>query len=174
MLRMLRGTFEQRVKTAALAGLQSVGLSEEYAQWSDADARRAWQYIDSFGMRVEIVADGAGAGRAIAVAEVMNCPYVLKQNAEADNPHVRLWVDARKTEIAQNGFEAAALVLVNDQPRQSAVYRALTKAGYHNTVAFDYDSQGDAVASLKKAVDGFRGVVNERVKPAVPTEGSLV
>ena len=174
MLRMLRGTFEHRVKAAALAGMQSVGLSDEYALWSDAEARHAWQYVDSFGMRVEIVAEGAGAGRAIAMAGLMNCPYVLRQNAEADDPHVRLYVDARKGKGPQNGWEAAALVVVDNQPEQALVYRALTKAGYHNTVAFDYDVQGDAVASLKKAVDGFRGVINERVKPAGPTEGSLV
>ncbi len=53
MLWTLPGTFEQRVKIAAEAGLQTVGLRNEYTQWDAAQLPRAKRYMESFGMTAE-------------------------------------------------------------------------------------------------------------------------
>ena len=53
MLWTLKGSFEDKVETAARAGLQSVELVSEYAGWSDADAARALKHCRSFKMGMD-------------------------------------------------------------------------------------------------------------------------
>ena len=55
MLWPLEGTFEDKVRAAAEAGLQSVGLADEYTRWDAAGLLRAKRFIESFGMSVETV-----------------------------------------------------------------------------------------------------------------------
>ena len=53
MLWTLRGAFEERLETAALAGLQSVELTDEYEHWSDADIARVKKTAQSFGLGMD-------------------------------------------------------------------------------------------------------------------------
>ncbi len=66
MLWTLTGTFEERVKTAALAGMQTVELTDEYTDWDDAALRKAKRYIESFGMTTEAVATRLSGNRPLA------------------------------------------------------------------------------------------------------------
>lgn len=53
MLWTLRGTFEEKLETAARAGIQSVELIGEYAAWSDADIARIRKITRSFGLGMD-------------------------------------------------------------------------------------------------------------------------
>jgi len=53
MLWTLSGTFEQRLQTAAKAGMQSVELVAEYANWSEADLTRTRRLTESFGLTTD-------------------------------------------------------------------------------------------------------------------------
>jgi hydroxypyruvate isomerase len=53
MLWTLSGSFEERVETAARAGIQSVELVGEYVGWSDADIARQKKFVRSFGMGMD-------------------------------------------------------------------------------------------------------------------------
>ena len=53
MLWTLKGSFEEKLETAARAGLQSVELIGEYAQWSDADIARVKKTAGSFGLGID-------------------------------------------------------------------------------------------------------------------------
>src|SRR5580658_331276 len=48
MLWTLKGSFDEKLETAARAGMQSVELIGEYAQWSDADIARVKKTARSF------------------------------------------------------------------------------------------------------------------------------
>ncbi|MGA2133482.1 MAG: TIM barrel protein [Bryobacteraceae bacterium] len=53
MLWTLKGSFEEKLEIAARAGLQSVELIGEYAQWSDADIARVKKTAASFGLGMD-------------------------------------------------------------------------------------------------------------------------
>ena len=53
MLWTLKGSFEEKLETAARAGLQSVELIGEYASWSDADIGRVKKTARSFGLGID-------------------------------------------------------------------------------------------------------------------------
>lgn len=53
MLWTLRGSFDEKLETAARAGLQSVELAGEYAAWSDADIARITKAARSFGLGMD-------------------------------------------------------------------------------------------------------------------------
>ena len=53
MLWTLKGAFEEKLEIAARAGLQSVELIGEYAQWSDADIARIKKVARSFGLGMD-------------------------------------------------------------------------------------------------------------------------
>lgn len=53
MLWTLKGSFEEKLETAARAGMQSVELVGEYAQWSDADIARVKKTAGSFGLGMD-------------------------------------------------------------------------------------------------------------------------
>lgn len=55
MLWTLRGTFEQRLETAAKAGLESVELVAEHAQWSDAEIERMKKLARSLGLGMDTI-----------------------------------------------------------------------------------------------------------------------
>src|ERR1700730_3046170 len=70
MLWTLKGGFEERVLTAAKAGIQSVELLNEYAEWDDAAMAKARKFIASFGMAIDAIAalPGGTLDRTIAAA----------------------------------------------------------------------------------------------------------
>ncbi len=53
MLWTLKGSFEEKLETAARAGLQSVELVAEYTAWSDADLTRIRKLSRSFGLGMD-------------------------------------------------------------------------------------------------------------------------
>ena len=257
MLWTLKGGFEEKLETAARAGLQSVELVDEYAHWSDADIARVKKTARSFGLgmdtllgspdwgkrpvsmvdpahREAFLADVRNAivfarkleipqiillsGNAIAgrtheeqyasllegakragdlaaeakltmIVEPLNslinhkgfflttCTEGLKLIREVDNPHVRLLFDLYHEQVQQGNVirtltEAApevAVFHVADNPGRNDpgtgemnypnIYKAIQKTGFGGYLTMEYLPLGDQVASLTKAVDGFRAAI---------------
>jgi hydroxypyruvate isomerase len=101
----------------------------------------------------------------------------LKLVKEVDNPNVRLLFDIYHEQV-QNGdvirtlTEAAphvAVFHVADNPGRhdpgtgelnyAAIYKAIAKSGFGGYLCMEYLPLGDQVASLTKAVEGFRGAI---------------
>lgn len=55
MLWTLKGTFDQKLDTAADAGIQSVELVTEYTDWSDSDAAKYKRMVSSYGMHMDTI-----------------------------------------------------------------------------------------------------------------------
>jgi len=55
MLWTLKGTFDEKLATAADAGIQSVELINEYEAWSDADAAKYKRIVASYGMHMDTI-----------------------------------------------------------------------------------------------------------------------
>ncbi len=55
MLWTLKGTLEEKLETAARAGLQSVELVSEHITWSDADFARVKKLARSFGLGIDAI-----------------------------------------------------------------------------------------------------------------------
>jgi hydroxypyruvate isomerase len=105
------------------------------------------------------------------------CVEGLKLVKEVDNPNVRLLFDIYHEQV-QNGdvirtlTEAAphvAVFHVADNPGRhdpgtgelnyAAIYKAIAKSGFGGYLCMEYLPLGDQVASLTKAVEGFRGAI---------------
>jgi hydroxypyruvate isomerase len=251
MLWTLKGSFEEKLETAARAGLQSVELIGEYAQWTDADIARVKKTARAFGMGMDtllgspdwgkrpvsmvdpahrdaFLADVRNAigfarkleipqiilmsGNAIAgrtheeqyasllegakragdlaaearltmIVEPLNslvnhkgfflttCTEGLKLIREVDNPHVRLLFDLYHEQVQQGNVirtltDAAPEA---DNPGRndpgtgemnySNIYKAIQKTGFAGYLTMEYLPLGEPVASLTKAVDGFRAAM---------------
>jgi len=63
MLWTLKGAFDDKLETAARAGLQSVELVDEYAHWSDADIARVKKTAHSFGLGMDALLGSPDWGR---------------------------------------------------------------------------------------------------------------
>ena len=158
---------------------------EQYASMLDASKRAA---------------DLAAAANLTLIIEpvsdkglyLTSCTEGLRLVREVDSPHLRLLFNVFH-EHMQHGNVAAtlrealeytAVVHLADAPgRQDPgtgsidfreIYRVLSKGGYSHTVGMEYVPKGDLVASLRKAVDGFRAGVNERGGTAASTEAGFV
>lgn len=120
MLWTLKGSFEQRVQTAAAAGLQSVELVAEHVGWSDAEIRRKKKFVSSFGMTMDtIIASPNWANRPVSM--------VNPEHREAFLNDVRSALTfAQKLEIPQ-----IILMSGNEQPRLSRQqqYASLVEGG---------------------------------------------
>jgi hydroxypyruvate isomerase len=257
MLWTLKGSFDEKLETAARAGMQSVELTGEYVQWSDADIARVKKAAASFGLGMDtllgspdwgkrpvsmvdpahreafladvhnaigyarkleipqiiLMSGNAIPGRAYAeqyasllegarragdlaaeakvtmIVEPLNslinhkgfflttCTEGLKLIREVDNPHVRLLFDLYHEQVQQGNVirtltEAApevAVFHVADNPGRNDpgtgemdypnIYKAIQKTGFGGYLTMEYLPAGDQVASLTKAVDGFRAAV---------------
>jgi hydroxypyruvate isomerase len=102
------------------------------------------------------------------------CTEGLKLVRETGNPHVRLLFDLYHEQVQQGNVirtltEAApevAVFHVADNPGRNDpgtgemnypnIYKAIQKAGFSGYLTMEYLPLGDPVASLTKAVDGFR------------------
>lgn len=254
MLWTLKGGFEEKLETAARAGLQSVELIDEYAHWSDADVARVKKTARSFGLGMDTLlgspdwgkrpvsmvdpaerdafladvrqaigyarkleipqvilmsgnaltgrthdeqyaslvegakraGDLAAQAKVTMIVEPLNslvnhrgfflttCTEGLKLIREVDHPHVRLLFDLYHEQVQQGNVirtltEAApevAVFHVADNPGRNDpgtgemnypnIYRAIQKTGFAGYLTMEYLPLGDQVASLTKAVDGFR------------------
>jgi hydroxypyruvate isomerase len=63
MLWTLKGSFEEKLETAARAGLQSVEWIGEYAQWSDAEIARVKKTAGSFGLGMDTLLSSPDWGK---------------------------------------------------------------------------------------------------------------
>jgi len=159
MLSVLAGPFESRVKTAALAGIQAVGIGlEDEAQ----DKRR---YVESFGMTVYAVYSPDAVKRwnaacLIAKGDVVSDATVLVEDIKLVRaPSVLLLY---RTGNLKEVIDSVGAVHIMEEPGDSReVYSTLAKAGYSHFVTMEYRPKGNAVASLKKAVDGMRAALLE-------------
>lgn len=254
MLWTLKGSFEEKLETAARAGLQSVELVGEYAAWPDTEIARVKKLLRSFvlgadtliatpdwnkrpvsmvdpaqrenflndvrnaivyAQKLEISQIILMSGNAIPgrtheeqyasllegvkragdlavkanvtmIVEPLNslvnhkgfflttCVEGIKLVRQADNPNVKLLFDiyheqVQAGNIIQTLTEAAdrvAVFHVADNPGRhdpgtgeihyTNVYKAIQKTGYSGYVTMEYLPLGDQVASLIKAVNGFR------------------
>jgi len=247
MLWTLKGSFEEKLETAARAGLQSVELIGEYAQWSDADIARVKKTAGSFGLGIDTLlgspdwgkrpvsmvdpahrdafladvrnaivcarkleipqiilmsgnaipsrtheeqyasmlegakraGDLAAEAKLTAIVEPLNslvnhkgfflttCTEGLKLIREVDNPHVRLLFDLYHEQVQQgNVIRTLTEFHVADNPGRNNpgtgemnypnIYKAIQKTGFGGYLTMEYLPMGDEVASLTKAVDGFR------------------
>ena len=105
------------------------------------------------------------------------CTEGLKLIREVDNPHVKLLFDIYHEQVQEGNVirtltEAAPLVAVfhvADNPGRhdpgtgeinyANVYKAIRKTGFSGFLTMEYLPLGDQVASLTKAVDGFRSAL---------------
>jgi hydroxypyruvate isomerase len=105
------------------------------------------------------------------------CTEGLKLVREVDNPHVRLLFDLYHEQVQQGNVirtltEAApevAVFHVADSPGRNDpgtgemnypnIYKAIQKTGFAGYLTMEYLPVGEQVASLTKAVDGFRGAM---------------
>jgi hydroxypyruvate isomerase len=55
MLWTLKGSFEEKLETAARAGVQSVEMVGEYADWTDTDIARVKKLARSFGLGMDVL-----------------------------------------------------------------------------------------------------------------------
>jgi len=55
MLWTLKGAFDEKLATAADAGIQSVELVNEHEDWSDADAAKYKRLVTSYGMHIDTI-----------------------------------------------------------------------------------------------------------------------
>jgi hydroxypyruvate isomerase len=105
------------------------------------------------------------------------CTEGLKLIREVDNPHVRLLFDLYHEQVQQGNVirtltEAApevAVFHVADNPGRNDpgtgemnyanIYKAIQKTGFAGYLTMEYLPLGEPVASLTKAVDGFRAAM---------------
>lgn len=105
------------------------------------------------------------------------CTEGLRLIREVDNPHVRLLFDLYHEQVQEGNVirtltEAAPYVAVfhvadnpgrNDpgtgEMNYSNIYKAIQKTGFAGYLTMEYLPLGDPVASLTKAVDGFRSAI---------------
>ena len=109
MLWTLKGSFEEKIETAARAGLQSVELVAEYVNWTDADIARVLKHCRSFKLGIDTLiatpdwarrpvsmvdpaqrdAFLADMRRAIAFARKLEIPQIILMsgNTIPDRPH---------------------------------------------------------------------------------------
>jgi hydroxypyruvate isomerase len=103
MLWTLKGSFEDRVQVAAKAGMQSVELVGEHAEWSDAQLEQNKKFVQSFHMGIDTIigtpdwvrrpvsmvdpahreAFLADIRKAIAFAKKLECPQIILMSGNA-------------------------------------------------------------------------------------------
>ena len=95
MLWTLKGTFEEKLETAARAGLQSTELVGEYSEWSDVDIERVRKTCQSFRLGMDtLIATPDWGKRPVSMVDPAH-----RQNFLADCRRAVLF--AQKLEIPQ-------------------------------------------------------------------------
>jgi hydroxypyruvate isomerase len=95
MLWTLKGTFDEKLATAADAGIQSVELIDEYEGWSDADAAKYKRMVTSYGMHMDtILASHNWVKRPVSLVDPAHRDAFL-----ADIRHALEW--AKKLDVPQ-------------------------------------------------------------------------
>jgi hydroxypyruvate isomerase len=95
MLWTLKGAFDQKLATAADAGIQSVELVNEHEDWSDADAAKYKRLVNSYGMHMDtILASRDWVKRPVSLVNPAHREAFL-----ADIRHAITW--AQKLDVPQ-------------------------------------------------------------------------
>jgi hydroxypyruvate isomerase len=100
MLWTLKGSFEEKLETAARAGLQSVELVAEYTAWSDADLARIRKLARSFGL---------GMDALIATPDWGKRPVSMVNPAERD----QFLADLRNAITVARKLETPQIILMS-------------------------------------------------------------
>jgi hydroxypyruvate isomerase len=100
MLWTLKGSFEEKLETAARAGIQSVELVGEYASWTDADIARIKKLARSFGL---------GMDAMLASPDWNKRPVSMVDPAERDN----FLADVRNAIQCAKRLEVPQLILMS-------------------------------------------------------------
>jgi len=128
MLWTLSGTFEERVRTAADAGMQTVELQDEYSNWDDAQLKRAKRLVGSFGMNIQTLSatpnwqtrpvslvdtahrEGffSDLRKALSIARRLETPYLLLTSGNALSATSREEQYANLLEISKQASALAA------------------------------------------------------------------
>jgi hydroxypyruvate isomerase len=95
MLWTLKGAFDEKLATAADAGIQSVELVNEHEDWSDADAAKYKRLVTSYGMHIDtILASRDWVKRPVSLVNPAHREAFL-----ADIRHAITW--AQKLDVPQ-------------------------------------------------------------------------
>ena len=89
MLWTLKGSFEDRVQTAARAGMQSIELVGEYAPWTPSDYAGKKQFVSSFGLGIDtLIATPDWTKRPVSMVEpeqrIRHCTRQGNKGVEVD------------------------------------------------------------------------------------------
>jgi hydroxypyruvate isomerase len=124
MLWALKGTLDEKLATAADAGIQSVELINEYEGWSDAEATKYKRMVASYGMHMDtILASHDWVKRPVSLVNPAHREAFL-----ADVRHAITW--ARKLDVPQ-----IILMIGNEQPGMTheAQYASLVESAKRAT-----------------------------------------
>lgn len=143
MLWTLKGSFEEKVQTAAKAGMQSVELVAEYATWTETDAAKYKKLVQSFGMGIDTILATPGWGKrpvsmvdpehrpafladvknAIGVAQRLECPQIILMsgNAIAGRTYEAQWASLVEGAKRAADLAAQAKVTLIFEPLNSKV-----------------------------------------------------
>ncbi len=129
MLSSLTGSLDDRVRTAARAGLQSVQLRAEYANWSDADFTRFRKLTRSYNLAIDAIAAGPNLAPAIAAAQKLDCPQIILAAPTApdlaDKANLTLLVEPKGAALP-----ALQLVKSTDSPRLRLLFDVSTEQAH--------------------------------------------
>src|SRR5262249_30787063 len=84
-LATLPGTFVEKLRAVARAGIQSVELlGDEHTRWSDAELERAKRTLRAYDLTVDTVAAASDWQATMNVVRKLNASMVLMRGASAD------------------------------------------------------------------------------------------
>jgi hydroxypyruvate isomerase len=100
MLWTLKGSFEEKLEAAARAGVQSVEMVGEYADWTDSDIARVKKLARSFRLGMDVL---------IATPNWLNRPVSMVDPAQREN----FLADLRKAITVANQLEVPQILLMS-------------------------------------------------------------
>ena len=100
MLWTLKGSFEEKLETAARAGVQSVEMVGEYADWTDTDIARVKKLARSFRLGMDVL---------IATPDWQKRPVSMVDPAQREN----FLADLRKAIVVANQLEVPQILLMS-------------------------------------------------------------
>jgi hydroxypyruvate isomerase len=146
MLWTLKGTFEEKVESAAKAGMQSVELVQEHVNWDDAEIARVKKLVASFGMGIDTL---------IATPDWARRPVSMVDPAQREN----FLADVRSAIVYAQKLEVPQIILMsgNAIPGRSHAeqYASLLEAA---------KQAGDlaATAKLTMIIEPLNSLVNHK------------
>src|ERR1051325_4541140 len=100
MLWTLKGSFEEKLETAARAGVQSVEMVGEYDAWADTEMARVKKLVRSFRIGMDVL---------IATPDWQKRPVSMVDPAQREN----FLADLRKAIVVANQLEVPQILLMS-------------------------------------------------------------